>query len=284
MQIMLAHSSGKCSLLSHSKWLEVKPVSAATSPVTFESFRSIFFTHGLPEMLVTDNGSVFTSAEFSKFLKQNGIRHVTSHPASNGLAERAVQTFKESLRWNTEGSIDTRISRFLLQYRSTPHSTTGISPAEMLFGRRPRTILDLILPDVTKRVQLKQEQQKSNHDKQAHERSFQLEDEVYVRKFPTSKDRTSRKIVKVFGPRSFEIKLHDGSKVRQHIDHIRSRLAQVQQSDSDHSSDWIAMPDVSPADNVPVQEPEQPPEQPPPLRRSTRVSLPPVRYGHSQTA
>ena len=75
---------------AHSKWLEVKPVSSATSAMTIEHFRSIFSTHGLPEMLVTDNGSVFTSTQFKQFLKQNGIRHVTSapyHPASNGLAE-----------------------------------------------------------------------------------------------------------------------------------------------------------------------------------------------------
>lgn len=76
-----------------------------------------------------------------------------NNPASNGLAERAVQTFKEGLRRNTEGSMDTRISRFLLQYRSTPHSMTGMSPAELLFGHRPRTLLDLIVPDVSNRVQ-----------------------------------------------------------------------------------------------------------------------------------
>ena len=79
-------------------------------------------------MLVTHNGSVFTSAEFKEFLNQNGIRHVTSAPyppASNGLAERAVQTFKESLRRSTLGSLETRISRFLFLYRYTPHSTTG---------------------------------------------------------------------------------------------------------------------------------------------------------------
>ena len=45
---------------AHSKWLEVKPVSAATSTVTIESFRSIFSTHRLPEMLVTDNCTVFS--------------------------------------------------------------------------------------------------------------------------------------------------------------------------------------------------------------------------------
>ena len=85
---------------AHSKWMEVKSVSAATSTQTIEHLRNIFATHGLPEMLVIDNGSVFTSSEFQDFTKRNGIRHVTSapyHPASNGLAERVVQTFKEHI-------------------------------------------------------------------------------------------------------------------------------------------------------------------------------------------
>ena len=155
---------------AHSKWMEVKPVSAATSTQTIEHLRNIFVTHGLPEMLVTDNGSVFTSSEFQDFTKRNGIRHVTSapyHPASNGLAERAVQTFKEHLLRMKDGSIDTRISRFLFQYRTTPHTTTGVSPAELLLGRRPRTILDLLIPKISDIVQQKQEQQKSSHDKNA---------------------------------------------------------------------------------------------------------------------
>ena len=117
--------------------MEVKPVTAATSTVTIEHLRSIFATHGLPEMLVTDNGSVFTSEEFRTFTKQNGIRHSTSapyHPASNGLAERSVQTFKNFMKKCTDGSIEARVSRFLLQYRVTPQTTTGISPAEMLMG------------------------------------------------------------------------------------------------------------------------------------------------------
>ena len=86
---------------AYSKWLEVKPVSSATSSVTIEQLRSIFSTHGLPEVLVTDNGTSFTSVEFQEFMKNNGINHVKSapyHPASNGLAERAVQTFKGSMK------------------------------------------------------------------------------------------------------------------------------------------------------------------------------------------
>ena len=62
---------------AHSKWLGVVPVSAATSIATIEKLRAIFATHGLPERIVTDNGTVFTSEEFENFY----------HPASNGLAK-----------------------------------------------------------------------------------------------------------------------------------------------------------------------------------------------------
>ena len=75
-------------------------------------------------------------------MKRNGIRHVRTspyHPAENGLTERSVQTFKEAMR-KTTGDIETRMARFLFQYRIT---TTGTLPAELLQGRRLRTHLDL---------------------------------------------------------------------------------------------------------------------------------------------
>ena len=74
----------------HSKWLDVVSVPSATTQHTIAKLMSIFATHGLPEMIVSDNGTVFISTDFQIFTKQNGIRHVTSapyHPASNGLAE-----------------------------------------------------------------------------------------------------------------------------------------------------------------------------------------------------
>ena len=86
---------------AHSKWMNVVTTATATSRVTIKALRSIFSTHGLPELLVSDNGAVFTSEEFKVFLQRNGIRHRVSapyHPASNGLAERAVQTLKQVLK------------------------------------------------------------------------------------------------------------------------------------------------------------------------------------------
>ena len=75
---------------THSKWMEVHPVKQATTQVTTHKLRTIFASHGLPEVLVTDNGSVFMSAEFRDFTYCNAIRHITTascHPSSTGLAE-----------------------------------------------------------------------------------------------------------------------------------------------------------------------------------------------------
>ena len=70
---------------AHSKWLEIVPLSAATSTLTIDSLRSMFATHGLPKEFITDNGAQFTSAEFEEFMKSNGICHVLTapyHPAT----------------------------------------------------------------------------------------------------------------------------------------------------------------------------------------------------------
>ena len=108
-------------------------MSTSTSEATIEKLRIAFSTHGLPEMVVTDNGSNFVSKELEAFLKQNGIRHIKTapyYPSSNGLAERAVQTFKEGMKKLKDGSLETRVSLFLSRYRITPQTSTGISPAD----------------------------------------------------------------------------------------------------------------------------------------------------------
>ena len=73
----------------------------SASTATVDRLRQTFSTQGLPEIIVSDNGSNFTSKEFETFLKLNGIKHITTapyHPVSNGLTEKAVQTVKEGIK------------------------------------------------------------------------------------------------------------------------------------------------------------------------------------------
>ncbi|XP_062538690.1 uncharacterized protein K02A2.6-like [Armigeres subalbatus] len=134
------------------KWPEVISTKRITTSATVAMFREIFARNGMPETLVTDNGTQFTSEDFEAFCSNSGILHLKTppyHPQSNGLAERFVHTFKRGLRKITSGGETLRhYDTFLLCYRSTPcrSAPEGKSPAELLLGRKLRTSLDLLKP------------------------------------------------------------------------------------------------------------------------------------------
>ena len=75
-------------------------------------------------------------------LSQRLTTPYADHPSSNGLAKRYVQIVKDGLKKITLGSVESRLARLLSWYRVTPQSTTGVSSAELMFGRKLRTRLD----------------------------------------------------------------------------------------------------------------------------------------------
>ena len=79
------------------------------------------------------------------------IRVAPYHPASDGLAERFVQTFKKAMSAarNDGASLSQKLRCFLLTYRSTPHATTQIAstPCELFLKRNVRTQLNAIRPN-----------------------------------------------------------------------------------------------------------------------------------------
>ena len=261
---------------AHSKWLEVTPVASTSSQATIQALRRIFATHGLPEMLVSDNGTAFTSEEFRQFLKTNGVRAVNSapyHPASNGLAERAVQTFKRALKKATPGDLERHLQQFLFRYRITPHATTGVPPADLLFGRHPRSRLDLMTPGVSATVERSQQRQQAAHDQHAKDRSFQINDQVFVRSFRGPVQWLPGMVTAINGPLSYEITLSDNRVVRRHVDHVRARTSTTDAADGD----WV--PDVPTDPPVIIPPPNRDPA--PEFRRSTRQCSAPVRFDPS---
>ncbi len=277
---------------AYSKWLEVVPMSTATSFTTIEKLRTIFATHGLPRIFVTDNGTQFTSTEFQAFMKSNGIKHICSspyHPSTNGLAERAVQSFKENMKRRSNGTIAEKLSQFLLWYRLTPHSTTGVPPAELLLGRRPRSKLDLLKPNLTEKVQSKIEVQKRNHDSKTKLRSFKIDEKVYVKDFPNAKKWLPGKIVDVRGPLSYHVELNDGRIVRRHVDAVHDRAApeSVEEDQNDQTIPPVQLgntdtetldTDTEALDTDTERQAETEPQDSPPIRTSSRIRSPPDRY------
>ena len=146
---------------SHSRWKEAYPTESAMSSVVVELSRVLFTQFGIPKVMVTDNGPCFVSEKLETFLAKNGIKHIMSapyHPATNGLAERVVQTVKRGLK-ESQRNMKARLAKVLMAYQTTVQSTTGMSPAQLLLGRRIQTRLDLLIPNVSERVEYCQMQQ-----------------------------------------------------------------------------------------------------------------------------
>ncbi|UYV82422.1 K02A2.6-like [Cordylochernes scorpioides] len=148
------------SLDAYSKWIEAKIVSTTSTETTINSLKEIFATHGLPDVIVSDNGTSVTSELFKTFLKRNGVRHILCapyHAASNGQVERAIQTLKNLLRKNSSGNWTTRLSRSLLSMRIAINSTTQKSPAQLLMNRNLRSLINKFHPESVSEGSMRQE-------------------------------------------------------------------------------------------------------------------------------
>ena len=237
---------------AHSKWIDIKIMNKITGADTILQLRHVFATHGLPDIIVTDNGPSFCSKEFSTFLTYNGVQHIRSspfHPASNGFAERCVQTFKSSLKTMSSGSVEEKVLRFLTKYRSTPQSTTGMTPAELLFNRKIKTRLDLVHPFVNGRVAASQTQQKKYHDAHAAERVISVNDNVFVRNYSYGPKWLPGVVTEQTGPVSFKVRTGNGLQKR-HQDQIRVTDCEWDEEEDDSLLHDSSLPVGSPTEDM----------------------------------
>ena len=272
---------------AHSKWCDIYRTSGPTAKATIRCLISCFRNYGLPVSIVSDNGPCFVSSEFKEFLDFCGVQHVftaTYKPSTNGLAERLVQTLKRFLKQSKE-PVELALDRFLYHYRSTPHTTTGISPAELMFGRKMRTRFDLLWPSerVSARVIRKQEQQKAHHAKFPRNVSLSKGDSVMVRHYLPGKKWVPAEIAEKTGPLSYKCQLENGSVTKRHADQIIPRSKQDSRDVPPTNEEREVPEGASHAPPVVVPEKRGSPgklaiaQSPIPLRRSARVRKPVAR-------
>ena len=184
------------------------------------------------------------------------------------------------------GTLSDKIARFLFAYRNTPHSTTGVSPAELLMGRKLRSPLDLLKPDLHFRVEGRQEKQKQYHDKSSRQRSFAIGDLVFVKKFSRSSADLwlPGQVIVATGPRAFQVKIFDGRIVRRHVDHMRIRTAPVAQKELGELQGFDFGFPKGPTQDISVDQPADSPDTspPPPVRARPPRTLPPPRMPSSR--
>ena len=213
-----------------SRFIEVKKLKSTVASSIITSLKEIFATHGIPSVLVSDNGPQYDCTEMKQFAEQYGFHHTTTspyYPKANGLAERAVRTVKNLLSNSPDPY------KALMSHRATPIPSFGLSPAELLMGRRIRTDVPQgkkqLIPDWPHLKGFREvDKQYKDHQKQDYERRHRVrslpelpgETPVWV---DTSRGQVQGRIVQSAGtPRSYQVEVPSGV-IRRNRAHVRVR-------------------------------------------------------------
>ena len=137
-----------------SKYLIVRRLPNSSTHMLIKELGFVFTELGRPFILRSDNGPCYSSREFHNFLGFYQVDHITSsphYPQSNGFAGALVGIAKKLMKKSVkEGKL---WNYGLLQYRTTPISSTLPSPLEMLTGRRPCSTLPQLPSSIGKNME-----------------------------------------------------------------------------------------------------------------------------------
>lgn len=203
---------------ARSKWPEIYSLkNSPTSENTIHFLREIFSHQGLPEVLVSDNATIFKSDEFSNFCKRMGIRQRFSapgNPSTNGLAERYVQILKTKLKCMKfePGTLHQKLCKLLFRFRTTPLSS-GQTPAEMMLGRNLRTVLDLLRPT---------EPDYNKASQPFSDAKFCIGERVQSRNYSGSVIWKYGTVAQVLGKVHYLIQMDEGYTIKRHHNQLRS--------------------------------------------------------------
>lgn len=128
----------------YSRYKELEVMTKITARETITRLDKIFTRLGYPKLITLDNGRQFISQEFEEYCKNRniGINLSTPYwPQENGEVERQNRSLLKRLKISHSLNRDWKkdLSDYLMMYYTTPHSTTGKTPTEMLFGRTIRS-------------------------------------------------------------------------------------------------------------------------------------------------
>ena len=274
-----------------SRYIEIARLRQPTTAEVVVHMKSIFARHGIPEILISDNGPQYSSREFSEFAKAYEFRHVTSspyHPQGNGEAERAVGTVKSLLKKEDNPY------QALLAYRNTPLQV-GYSPAQLLMGRVLRSMVPTTraqrkpqIPDLAsvqardKRIKKKQKKDFDSRHRARELSPLEPGDRVWV-----SERGSEAEVREEVSPRSYVIEAEGGT-LRRNRQNL-TRLPNSETVDSSQVCDRNAEPiEQSIESNVESHESNGQPNGPTSestaqtvVRRSCRSSQPPERFDPS---
>ena len=288
----------------YSDFIEVAHLPDMSTKTPIQQMKPILATHGTPALLITDNGTNYSSQEFKEFTQAWDINHITTsphHPKSNGKAESAVKIIKGIISKAKKEGMD--MWKCILEWRNSPTPGTSSSPSQRLMSRRTRSMLPCsqtmykpeVQTTVTEQIIRKRKQAKYYHDRQAKSLpKLVIGQPVRVKvhpQQPRSSWRPGTVESTTPAPRSYIVKV-DGRKYRRNRIHIRdSFVSKPNPSLTREAISPTASTQSNPrkllqrrSNNVQAQPQDtdkkgdvEEPEQVPPRTRYGRVIKPPER-------
>ncbi|XP_041374178.1 uncharacterized protein K02A2.6-like [Gigantopelta aegis] len=183
----------------YSDFWELDILKATSSITSIDCLKVYFSRHGIPDIVVTDNGPQLASTEFNEFAREWEFEHVTSspyHSQSNGKAESTVKIAKKLVKKSQKSGND--LWKSILDWRNTPTEGMSSSPVQRLMSQRTRhslPIADVLLkPQVIEHVydniKLKRQKAKLHYDKHAKELSdLQIGQQIRMVPLPNDRDK-----------------------------------------------------------------------------------------------
>ncbi|GAU24659.1 hypothetical protein TSUD_322670 [Trifolium subterraneum] len=140
------------------KWIEAETLAKISASNILRFFkRDVLARFGIPQVVVTDNGTQFTNKKFQEFLVTIGTtQHFTSveHPQTNGQAEAANHVLLRGLRrrmGTSKGNWTEELYNVMWSYRTTPHSTTGETPFRLTY--RTEAVIPVEIGEPSSRIE-----------------------------------------------------------------------------------------------------------------------------------
>jgi len=137
------------------KWIEASPLKNIEAKDVINFLKEVFSRHGVPEIIITDNGRQFIADVTKTMIDLYGsyVRFIAPrHPEANGLVENRNKEIEKILRHlcNQQSNWDDYLNATLWALRTTKSSVTGYSSFELLYGRKDLWPLSVVLPDIQK--------------------------------------------------------------------------------------------------------------------------------------
>ncbi|UYV61274.1 K02A2.6-like [Cordylochernes scorpioides] len=229
----------------YSSFPEVIKVASTSAKEILPVLKSTFARHGIPEIIITDNGPPFTSQDFTNFTNEWDIEHKTSspgYPKSNGLVERMVQTVKKQLKKCRQDNTDPYMC--LIALRTTPSNNLP-SPAQMLMGRNLRTLIPMkttkLKPAFISTENILQQKRENQYKmKEYYDRNAKILPKMSSGEQVNAKTSDAWRPATIIGeanqPRSYIIQNNEGRMLKRNRVHLRPRSYPVGQRRSSQSS------------------------------------------------